>query len=141
MTIPLGDRLAIFIDGMRRHMATPAHSAAARAADDSGEAVQALLRGGDEGLKQALQLAIGSKTSLVCEHNGYQIVVANPDRAFVGTVGAGGLVVTDGTNSVIFDPTTGALATDGEVHRRGPFYWDLGDRNAKDGVFIVPLED
>ena len=141
MRTQLTDRLATLIDNMRRRMATPAHAAAARAAEDSGEAVQALLGDGDDGLKRALQLAIGSKTSLICEHNGYQIVVVNPDKALIGTVGAGGVVVTDGANSVIFDPTSGTIETDGETHRRGTFYWDLGDRNARDGVFIIPLED
>jgi hypothetical protein len=141
MTILKLDRLTAFLDGVRRGMVSPAHSATARAATESGRSVQALLKGGEEGVKQALQLALSSKTSLICEHNGYQIVVANPQRAAVGTVGPGGLFVTDGENSISFDPTSGTVECDGRVIQRGPFYWDLGETDGADGVFIVPLED
>jgi hypothetical protein len=135
------DRLTAFLDGIRRKMVTPAHSAMGRAAADNGRTVRQLMAGGEDGIKQALQLALSSKTSLTCEHNGYQIVVVNPDRAFVGTLGPGGLYVTDGENTISFDPTAGEVETAGQVYQRGPFYWDLRPGGDSDGVFIVPLED
>jgi hypothetical protein len=141
MTAPKLDRLTGFLDDMRRDMATPAHSAMARTAADGGRSVRSLLAGGEEGIKRALQLALSSKTSLVCEHNGYQIVVVNPERAFVGTIGPGGVYVSDGENAIGFDPASGRVETAGRVRQVGPFYWDLGEADGRDGVFIVPLED
>jgi outer membrane lipoprotein-sorting protein len=120
-------------------MTTSAHKQVKTAAHEVGKAVQNLLTESEEGLEKALQLALKNKSSLISEYNGYKIVISNPVRAFVSTVGPGGILVSDGNNSVSFDPSSGILMTDGEVHSLGGYYWDLGARDDEDGLFIVKI--
>ena len=103
-------------------------------------AVQELLTDTEEGQRSALRAALGSPTSLISDFQNYRVVIANPVNAFIGAVNSGGILVTDGKNSISFDPLFGILKTDGEVHARGAFYWDLGARDDQDGVFIVPRD-
>jgi hypothetical protein len=133
-------RLSRFLDGLREAMTTPAHAELAEAAKSTGRAVQGLLTDTEEGQQSALKAALASPTSLISEFQNYRVVIANPVNAFIGAVNSGGILVTDGENSVSFDPLSGILKTDGEVHARGSFYWDLGARDDQDGLFIVPKD-
>jgi hypothetical protein len=130
-------RLSRFLDGLREAMTTPAHAEMAEAAKTAGRAVQELLTDSEEGQRSALKAALGSPTSLISDFQNYRVVIANPVKAFIGAVNSGGILVSDGENSISFDPVSGILKTDGEVHARGAFYWDLGERDDRDGVFIV----
>ena len=134
-------RLSKFLDTLREAMTTPAHAEIAEAAKTSGRAVQELLTDTEEGQRSALRAALGSPTSLISDFQNYRVVIANPVNAFIGAVNSGGILVTDGENSISFDPLSGILKTDGEVHARGTFYWDLGERDDQDGVFIVPRNE
>lgn len=133
-------RLGKFLEGLRAVAATPAHKNQQDTAQSTGRAVRELLTESDEGLQEALRLALASETSLISEYGSYRIIIANPVKAFIGTVGSGGIIVSDGESSVSFDPLSGLLKTDGEVYARGTFYWDLGPRDDQDGVFIVPKD-
>ena len=134
-------RLSTFLETLREAMSTPAHVEVAEAAKTTGRAVQELLTDTEEGQRSALKAALGSPTSLITEFQNYRVVIANPVNAFIGAVNSGGILVTDGKNSISFDPLFGILKTDGEVHARGTFYWDLGERDDQDGVFIVPRNE
>ena len=126
-----------FIRGFERDLDRSEDAKLAKAAEDQGQAVKNLLTDTEEGLKKALDEALAAPTSLVAQYNGYRIVIAKPVNAAIGRVG-GGLLVTDGKNSVAFDTTSGLVKTSGEVHRRGQFYWDLGARDEVDELFIIP---
>lgn len=130
-------QLSKFIDDVRASMSTPAHKEVEGTAGSTGHAVQELLTDTEEGLQRALKTAANSETSLIFDYNRYRVVIANPVKASISTVGAGGILITDGENSIFFDTVTRSARTDGEVHSRGLCYWDLGPRDDEDGVFIV----
>ncbi len=134
-------RLSSFVTKARDAMTTSAHKQVKTAAHEVGKAVQGLLTESEEGLEKALQVALQSKSSLITEYNGYKIVISYPVKAFVSSVGPGGILVSDGNNSVSFDPSSGILMTDGEVHSLGGYYWDLGARDDEDGLFIVKIPE
>ena len=130
-------RLHKFIDDVCAHLSTPSHKEVEQAAGSTGRAVQELLTETEEGLQRALKTALTSDTSVIFNYNRYQFIIANPVKATMSTVGAGGIIITDGENSIFVDTVSQSVTTEGEVHSRGLCYWDLGPRDEKDGVFIV----
>ena len=135
------DALKAFVKGFEKAVDQSAQDRIARAAKHDGEAVRELITDTEEGLQIALKRAIEASTSLVINYNGYQVVIANPVHATIGKVGGGGIIVTDGKNSVAFDTVSGKSKLAGEVHQRGEIYWDLGERDGWDEVFIIPLKE
>ncbi len=135
------DALRAFLKGFEKDIDQSAQERIARAAKDVGAAVRELITDTEEGLEIALKRALAAPTSLVINYNGYQIIIANPVNATIGKVGGGGVIVTDGKNSVAFDTASGQSKIAGEVHKRGGIYWDLGERDGWDEVFIIPMKE
>ncbi len=135
------DALKAFVKGFEKDFDQSAQERIARAAKHDGDAVRELITDTEEGLQIALKRATQASTSLVINYNGYQVVIANPVNATIGRIGGGGIMVTDGKNSVAFDTVSGHSKMAGEVHKRGDIYWDLGKRDGWDEVFIIPITE